>query len=258
MNRFMLAVLTLGIATGFLPASLAAPSAPEAVTMVRPSYPPEAQRAGIQGCAILRFDVSASGVPEHIRVASSTPYPEFGDAARKALEQWRFQPSASQDATQAFAFDLPDKPATPGCGEGSAVAAVADNPSLPALPPPPPLQQSRSTSSAAPSMSPAASRTPPATVKLNVTRPPVTATFETAAGSGSTPSGRVTIRFCVNTHGRTERLKVVQSEPPGAFDATALRIMRAAEFKPYAVEGTPAIACGITQTIVFKPAQHGG
>lgn len=242
----------------------AAPATPEAVTMVRPTYPPEAQRAGIEGCAILRFDISASGMPENIRVASSTPYPEFGDAAHKALEQWRFEPlsrngkpAAFTNATQAFAFDLPGKSTASACGQGSAVAAVAVNPALPALATPPQESSAapRSVATTAPPPPPAA---PPATVMLNVTRPPVTETFETAADSGSTPAGRVTVSFCVDARGRTKHLKVVKSQPPGMFDEMALRIMHAAEFEPYSVNGSPTVACGITQTIVFKPAPRDG
>lgn len=238
----------------------AAPAAPEAVTMVRPAYPAEAQKAGIQGCAILEFDVSAIGAPENIRVASSTPYPEFGDAARKALEQWRFAPSAAtttvRTATQAFVFSLPGKKPAPTCGGASAISAVIEDSALPPLPPPAPVASAPSRTASA--VRPIAPPVPPATVTLNVTRPPVEATFETAAGFGPVPAGRVTVQFCVNTRGRTERVKVVKSEPRGTFDTTALRIIRAAEFKPYMVNGSAAVACGITQTIVFKPASPGG
>lgn len=91
-------------------------------------------------------------------------------------------------------------------------------------------------------------------VMLNVTRPPVVQTYDLAAADMSGPTGRVTFNFCVDEQGRTRDIKIVHSQPPGVFDKGALQLMRAAEFQPHVINGQPVKACGITQTIVFRPA----
>lgn len=249
-----------GLATAVMVAiAFADTSAPQATVMVRPVYPAEAQRADIQGCARLRFDLSIAGVPENIQIERSTPYPEFGAAASKALRQWRFQPFRANGkvaplhgATQAFVFALPGKGPAPSCGSGNAVSAVVANVTL-ATPKPVSIKPDRP---APPVASVTRPRETPVTVNVDLTRPPVVATFATAADGSSAPGGRVTVRFCVNDRGHTERVEVIHSIPPRVFDTTALDIIQAAEFRPYQVNGTPATACGITQTIVFRPARN--
>lgn len=244
------ALLVVAVAgAGFLPGASAAESGPEATTIVRPASPAEAQRAGIPGCAMLEFDVSASGHPEHIRIAASMPYPEFGAAARSALAQWRFTPAQRNgravpvhDVKQGFVFPLSGaNSSAPGCGGAAAVVAVpnaaaaAATVTAPATvePPKPPVSV-------------------PTRVTLNITRPAVTQEYKAASGFPAT-TGSVTLKFCVDKAGNTKNIRIIRSSPPNAFDSTAVGIMRAAKFKPHLVEGVPVEACGITQTIEFKP-----
>jgi|GEM_PF-3003428 len=94
-------------------------------------------------------------------------------------------------------------------------------------------------------------------VMLNITRPPVTQTYDAPEDVGHHRlTGRVTVRFCVDPEGKTEQLKVAKSRPPGEFDDTALALMRTAMFKPHRVNGQAVFACGIRQTIIFKPASR--
>lgn len=102
----------------------------------------------------------------------------------------------------------------------------------------------------------AAATAAPRTVMLNITRPAVTQTYLAEPGGLARP-GRVTIRFCVDRAGNTKHLVVVRSTPAHAFDGMALAIMRAATFEPHRIDGVPVAACGITQTIEFKPVRSG-
>ncbi len=57
-----------------------------------PDYPRRAFNGGLQGWAIIRLDVSASGMPENVSVERDVPSGFFGGNARKAVENWRFEP----------------------------------------------------------------------------------------------------------------------------------------------------------------------
>jgi len=58
-----------------------------------PKYPIELARSGIRGCAILSFDISASGKTENIEVISSVPQKHLGKYSRKMLRKWRWTPT---------------------------------------------------------------------------------------------------------------------------------------------------------------------
>jgi protein TonB len=85
------------------PAPPAAPPAPEPVTEPKgyagylnnpaPSYPPAAQRRGLQGKVILKIHVLASGQPDNVTVAKSSGYDILDDAAVKAVTGWVFDPA---------------------------------------------------------------------------------------------------------------------------------------------------------------------
>ena len=89
-------------------------SPPMLLSGTAPSYPPAARRAGIQGRAILAFDVDATGTPVNVTVESATG-PEFGEAGLRAIRSWRFVPAVLGGKTieyrgfrQAFPFELRD------------------------------------------------------------------------------------------------------------------------------------------------------
>lgn len=89
------------------PESVAAPvvqaPAPAPITAARfdadylqnpkPVYPPMSRRLGEEGKVVLRVRVSAQGLPLAIEVSKSSGFPRLDDAARVAVERWRFVPA---------------------------------------------------------------------------------------------------------------------------------------------------------------------
>ncbi|MDT3310503.1 energy transducer TonB [Pseudomonas sp. rhizo66] len=57
----------------------------------KPIYPLELQRAGVTGEVKVRFVASADGSVGEISIREST-HPDFSDAVRVAIAQWRFKP----------------------------------------------------------------------------------------------------------------------------------------------------------------------
>ncbi len=229
-------------------------SPPEVVTLTRPNYPMTAQHTAIPGCALLGFNVAANGRAENIRVLRSLPTPEFGESAVNALASWRFLPpatktqsGASAGVEQEFRFDPSGSVFDyrgPDCGGKNG------NQIIYALPAP---ISARTVSKP----SPQRPADLPDQVNLGITRSPVTQTFAAPYGNHSwLRPGSVTMRFCVNKQGHTENLRILYSTGGGAFDKVAMTYMRAALFKPHTIQGFPVTACGITQTIVFRPAKH--
>lgn len=63
--------------------------------------------------------------------------------------------------------------------------------------------------------------------------------------------GFVVVEFTVNALGRTEDIKVVESEPRGTFDREALRAVSRWEFEPALRDGRP-VSQRLRHTIEFK------
>ena len=95
-------------------------------------------------------------------------------------------------------------------------------------------QQAAATTAAAPKLPP-----------LKMTRPPKPKYPSAAKGV----EGWVRVEFYVTPQGRTERIRVLQSEPAGVFDAAAVEAMSGARFEEFeATESRLAV-----QKISFKP-----
>jgi TonB family protein len=95
-------------------------------------------------------------------------------------------------------------------------------------------QQAAATAAAAPKLPP-----------LKMTRPPRPKYPSAAKGV----EGWVRVEFYVTPEGRTERVRVLSSEPVGVFDAAAVEAMEGARFEEFnATEARLAV-----QRIVFKP-----
>ena len=80
----------------------------------KPVYPPALQRAGIIGEVRVGFTVHANGTISKVKILKSD-HPDLTEAARVAMEQWRFKPWAveggkpsEQDVTapMIFGFDV--------------------------------------------------------------------------------------------------------------------------------------------------------
>jgi protein TonB len=91
----------------------------------------------------------------------------------------------------------------------------------------------------------AAAAAQPKLPPLKMTRPPRPKYPASAKGV----EGWVRVEFYVTPEGRTERVRVMQSEPAGLFDAAAIAAMESARFEEFeSTESRLAV-----QRIVFKP-----
>jgi len=103
------------------------------------------------------------------------------------------------------------------------------------------LRAAVATAQAAAATAAAAPKLPP----LKMTRPPRPKYPASAKGV----EGWVRVEFYVTPQGRTERVRVMSSEPAGLFDAAAISAMESARFEEFdATESRLAV-----QRIVFKP-----
>ena len=57
-----------------------------------PKYPIELARSGIGGCAVLSFNISASGKTENVEIINSLPTKHLGKYSRKMLKTWKWVP----------------------------------------------------------------------------------------------------------------------------------------------------------------------
>lgn len=76
---------------------------------VNPSYPPRAQRRGMEGFVEVAFMIRRDGSVDasSIRITNAQPRRVFDDAARDAIAQWQFEPSNRlRNATQRIEFQL--------------------------------------------------------------------------------------------------------------------------------------------------------
>jgi len=81
---------------------------------IRPKYPPELQKQGIEGEVLARFVVDTKGhvATSSIKIVRATR-PEFADAVRDAIQRTRFNPAqvgshaAAQLVQQVFEFHIP-------------------------------------------------------------------------------------------------------------------------------------------------------
>lgn len=59
----------------------------------KPIYPPASRRLGEEGKVILRVHVLPDGRPESVEIKASSGFPRLDEAARAAVEKWRFIPA---------------------------------------------------------------------------------------------------------------------------------------------------------------------
>ena len=76
---------------------------------VNPTYPPRAQRRGMEGFVEVAFVIRRDGSVDNstIQVTNAQPRRVFEDAAREAIARWQFEPSQQlRRATQRIEFQL--------------------------------------------------------------------------------------------------------------------------------------------------------
>ena len=59
----------------------------------RPVYPSASRRLGEEGRVVLRVTVSAEGLPESVEIKQTSGFRRLDEAARAAVERWRFVPA---------------------------------------------------------------------------------------------------------------------------------------------------------------------
>jgi periplasmic protein TonB len=59
----------------------------------KPVYPPMSRRFGEEGKVVLRVRVSSQGLPLAVEVKQSSSYTRLDEAAKAAVERWRFVPA---------------------------------------------------------------------------------------------------------------------------------------------------------------------
>lgn len=65
------------------------------------------------------------------------------------------------------------------------------------------------------------------------------------------PAGTVIVEFCVEPDGSVSHPSVVKSNPPGRYDAAALKTISQWKFYPRRISGVPVRTCDVTQEIRF-------
>ncbi len=63
----------------------------------RPAYPPMSRRLSEEGKVVLRVRVSAQGTPLAVEVRQSSGFTRLDEAAKAAVERWRFVPARQGD-----------------------------------------------------------------------------------------------------------------------------------------------------------------
>lgn len=73
----------------------------------KPHYPLAARRHGLEGTVMVHVEVSRSGEPDSLRVASSSGSAQLDRAALAAVERWRFIPARLGEEHVASAIEVP-------------------------------------------------------------------------------------------------------------------------------------------------------
>jgi bla regulator protein BlaR1 len=78
------------------------------IERVPPVYPAHAVEQGLTGVVTLKYDITTAGIPTNISVVSAKPERIFNREAKKALAQWKYNPSAQghQDVLVQLEFAL--------------------------------------------------------------------------------------------------------------------------------------------------------
>lgn len=72
-----------------------------------PPYPAVSRRLGEEGRVLLNVQVEPDGSPRQVRVARSCGYPRLDEAARGAVEKWRFVPARQGERPVAASVNVP-------------------------------------------------------------------------------------------------------------------------------------------------------
>ncbi len=74
---------------------------------LRAPYPPLARRLGVEGVAVVDFEIGADGAPRHIHCVDSWPSEVFFEAAQLALKDARFEEKPGKKARFGVSYRMP-------------------------------------------------------------------------------------------------------------------------------------------------------
>ena len=72
-----------------------------------PGYPLAARRLGLEGRVLLRVDVDRTGAVKHVAITKSSGHRLLDEAARRAMDKWRFLPAMVNGEAASGAVDVP-------------------------------------------------------------------------------------------------------------------------------------------------------
>jgi len=72
-----------------------------------PEYPEESRAAREQGVVILRVEVTSAGVPATVSILKSSGYFRLDQAAKHAVQHWKFSPAMAAGIPMASEADVP-------------------------------------------------------------------------------------------------------------------------------------------------------
>lgn len=189
---------------------------PLAISTPAPDYPTAAARRGLEGRVTVAFTINAAGGTESIEIVDAQPRGVFEDAARDAVARWLFKP-----------YRVNGKP------QPKRVQQTIDFS----------LQQGQVGRVAEGAPAGGASRAP---VPVNTPAPLYP---RDAARRGV--EGSVVVEFTITAVGDTADIEIVESNPPGVFDAEVRRTVGQWKFQPALENGRPAEK-RVRQTIDFN------
>jgi protein TonB len=85
----------------------AIPAQPDELRNEPPAYPEESREAREEGLVVLRVEVSAGGDPLSVAILHSSGYFRLDQAARRAVQQWKFRPGTEGGAAVRSEVDTP-------------------------------------------------------------------------------------------------------------------------------------------------------
>ena len=106
MKKFTGVFAAAFVAAGLFAAPSMALNEPEIVEAVAPDFPRAAERRGIEGHVVVRYNVSPEGAIADIEVVEATPAGVFERAVMQALEGWRYVSSAEATEGVERRFDF--------------------------------------------------------------------------------------------------------------------------------------------------------
>jgi protein TonB len=72
-----------------------------------PEYPEESRAAREQGVVILQVEVTATGEPASLSILKSSGYFRLDQAARRAVQRWKFHPAMTAGIPVSSEADVP-------------------------------------------------------------------------------------------------------------------------------------------------------